>query len=249
MPLPPQSKVPTVAKIVVVDDEPSIRELLVAGLRYVGFDVLNAATGHSAIQLISEAKPDLIVLDVMLPDQDGFTVARSLRGRGVTTPIIFLTAKDDTSDKVKGLSVGGDDYLTKPFSLEELTARIHAVLRRTRVKTNSPPDNNEILQVGDLKLNLATYEVDRAGIPIELSPTELKLLAYLMSNSGRVVSKEQILDNVWHYDFAGDANIVESYISYLRRKIDNLILPDAYAPLPAMIHTKRGLGYLLKDMP
>jgi len=235
------------AKVLVVDDEPSIRELLVAGLRFGGFEVSDAATGNSALAAVASVKPDLIVLDVMLPDQDGFTVARTLRARGIDTPIIFLTAKDDVSDKVRGLSVGGDDYLTKPFSLEELTARINAILRRTNfLATFLVPDDEEVLQVGDLTLDKATFEVNRGGVEIELSPTELKLLQFLMENPTRVLSKEQILDRVWHYGFAGEANIVESYISYLRRKIDNVMPPGATAPLPAMIHTKRGLGYILK---
>ena len=233
-------------RVVVVDDEPSIRELLVASLKFAGFEVHDAASGNAALKLINQVKPSLIVLDVMLPDQDGFTLARTLRARGLNTPIIFLTAKDDTTDKVRGLSVGGDDYLTKPFSLEELVARINAILRRTNTALDLLPDDDEVLQVGDLELDKATFEVRRAGVPIELSPTELKLLEYLMENEGRVVSKEQILDRVWNYDFTGDANIVESYISYLRRKIDNVIPPGSESPLPAMIHTKRGLGYQLK---
>jgi two-component system OmpR family response regulator len=231
------------AKIVVVDDEPSIRELLVASLKFSGFEVFDAGTGNNALRLIADVNPDLIVLDVMLPDQDGFTVARTLRAKNNHTPIIFLTAKDDTSDKVRGLRIGGDDYITKPFSLEEVVARIHAILRRTNAGITQ---DDAMLQVGDLELNLDTYEVRRAGVLIELSPTEFRLLEYLMENSGRVVSKEQILDHVWNYDWNGEVGIVESYISYLRRKIDNVILPDAVAPLPALIHTKRGIGYLLR---
>lgn len=226
------------AKIVIVDDEPSIRELLAAGLKFAGFTVTEAGTGNAALKLITETKPDLIVLDVMLPDQDGFTVARTLRARDISTPIIFLTAKDEVSDKVRGLSVGGDDYLTKPFSLEELVARINAILRRSNLNFGVSDVDDETLQVGDLSLDFATYEVHRAGTLIELSPTEFKLLAYLMENAGRVVSKEQILDRVWQQNW-GDVNVVESYISYLRRKIDNL-------GLPPMIHTKRGVGYILK---
>ena len=232
--------------IVVVDDEPSIRELLVAGLRFSGFTVSEAGTGNSALALIMETQPDLVVLDVMLPDQDGFTVARTLRNRGIEVPIIFLTAKDEVSDRVRGLSVGGDDYLTKPFSLEELVARIKAVLRRVGTKSNFSSDNAEVLIVGDLSLNLATYEVYRGGILVELSPTELKLLEYLMENAGRVVSKEQILDRVWQQSWAGDVNVVESYISYLRRKLDQAAPEGTTTPLPTLIHTKRGLGYLLK---
>jgi two-component system OmpR family response regulator len=232
------------ARILVVDDEPSIRELLVASLKFSGFAVIEAANGNTALRIAAEAKPDLIVLDVMLPDQDGFTVARTLRARGDHTPIMFLTAKDEVTDKVRGFKMGGDDYLTKPFSLEEVVARIHAILRRTA--NGLPDDADDIIQVGDLSLNEDTYEVKRAGVVIDLSPTEFRLLEYLMENAGRVVSKEQILDRVWNYNWSGEANIVESYISYLRRKIDNLILPDADKPLPAMIHTKRGIGYILR---
>lgn len=211
------------AKVLVVDDEPSIRELLVAGLKFGGFDVFDAASGNAALKLVTETKPDMIVLDVMLPDQDGFTVARTLRARGFDTPIIFLTAKDETANKVRGLTVGGDDYLTKPFSLEELVARIKVILRRSGSGHGSSGvsgahglmpdgDDEDIITVGDLELNLSTYEVHRGGVSLELSPTELKLLQYLMENPNRVLSKEQILDRVWHYDFNGDANIVESYL-------------------------------------
>lgn len=229
------------AHLVVVDDEPNIRELLTTSLRFDGFSVDAAADGQSAITLIRDLQPDLVVLDVMLPDLDGFTVTSRLRENGIHIPVLFLTAKDDTQDKITGLTVGGDDYVTKPFSLEEVVARIRAILRRT---TPSPEDDS-VLRFMDLELDEDLHEVRRAGIVIDLSPTEFKLLRYLMMNAGRVLSKQQILDHVWEYDWDGDANIVESYISYLRRKVDNLALPDGSTPTP-LIMTKRGVGYLLR---
>ena len=234
------------ARLVVVDDEPNIRELLSTSLRFAGFEVHAAADGASALQLVRDLEPDLVVLDVMLPDLDGFTVTRRLREQGKHMPVVFLTARDDTTDKVAGLTVGGDDYVTKPFSLEEVVARIRAVLRRTHV---GQPEDEAVLRVGDLELDEDSHEVRRAGIEVDLSPTEFKLLRYLMLNAGRVLSKAQILDHVWQYDWGGDANIVESYISYLRRKIDNLTVtgPDGEdVTLPPLIHTKRGVGYLLR---
>ncbi|GAA4287021.1 response regulator transcription factor [Georgenia daeguensis] len=238
------------ARLLVVDDEPSIRELLSASLRFAGFDVVTAGDGNAALRAAAEQPPDLVVLDVMLPDMDGFTVLRRLRAHGDSIPVLFLTARDDMSDKVQGLTVGGDDYVTKPFSLEEVVARIRAVLRRT-----SPPAENDgaRLSYADLELDEDAHEVRRAGRLVDLSPTEFKLLRYLMINAERVVSKSQILDHVWDYDFAGDPAIVESYISYLRRKIDtadNLGLtgPEAAALAP-LIHTKRGVGYVLRRMP
>ena len=229
------------ARLVVVDDEPNIRELLSTSLRFAGFEVHAAADGNGALQLVRDVEPDLVVLDVMLPDMDGFTVTRRMRATGRHTPVVFLTAKDDTQDKVQGLTVGGDDYVTKPFSLEEVVARIRAVLRRTGVPT---PEEEAVLHVGDLEMDEDSHEVLRAGIEVDLSPTEFKLLRYLMLNSGRVLSKAQILDHVWQYDWGGDANIVESYISYLRRKIDALEIEGEV--LPPLIHTKRGVGYLLR---
>ncbi|WP_425956021.1 response regulator transcription factor [Xylanimonas sp. McL0601] len=234
------------ARLVVVDDEPNIRELLSTSLRFAGFEVHAAGDGQGALQLVRDLEPDLVVLDVMLPDMDGFTVTRRMRETGRHTPVLFLTAKDDTQDKVQGLTVGGDDYVTKPFSLEEVVARIRAVLRRTNATL---PDDDAVLRVGDLELDEDSHEVRRAGVEVELSPTEFKLLRYLMLNSGRVLSKAQILDHVWQYDWGGDANIVESYISYLRRKIDSLKVPGvdgADEALPPLIHTKRGIGYLLR---
>jgi two-component system OmpR family response regulator len=229
------------ARLVVVDDEPNIRELLSTSLRFAGFEVHAAADGNGALQLVRDVEPDLVVLDVMLPDMDGFTVTRRMRATGRHTPVVFLTAKDDTQDKVQGLTVGGDDYVTKPFSLEEVVARIRAVLRRTGVPA---PEAEAVLHVGDLEMDEDSHEVRRAGVEVDLSPTEFKLLRYLMLNSGRVLSKAQILDHVWQYDWGGDANIVESYISYLRRKIDTLEVDGE--PLPPLIHTKRGVGYLLR---
>jgi two-component system OmpR family response regulator len=225
----------------VVDDEPNIRELLSTSLRFAGFEVHAAADGNGALQLVRDVEPDLVVLDVMLPDMDGFTVTRRMRATGRHTPVVFLTAKDDTQDKVQGLTVGGDDYVTKPFSLEEVVARIRAVLRRTGVPA---PEEEAVLHVGDLEMDEDSHEVRRAGVEVDLSPTEFKLLRYLMLNSGRVLSKAQILDHVWQYDWGGDANIVESYISYLRRKIDTLEIDGE--TLPPLIHTKRGVGYLLR---
>lgn len=222
-------------KILVVDDEPAIRELLSTSLRFEGFGVRAVANGAQTISAVLEQEPDLILLDVMLPDMNGFSVTKRLRSAGYTAPIIFLTAKDDTSDKVEGLNVGGDDYVTKPFSLEEIIARIKAVLRRT-VHDDEPAQ----LQAGPISLNQDTHEVTVSGTPVELSPTEFRLLLYLMQNENRVLSKTQILDQVWEYDFNGDAGIVESYVSYLRRKID----PLCDEPL---IVTKRGFGYILKS--
>ena len=230
------------ARLVVVDDEPNIRELLSTSLRFAGFEVFAAADGMSALTLIRDTEPDLVVLDVMLPDMDGFTVTRRLREKGQHMPVLFLTARDDTQDKITGLTVGGDDYVTKPFSLEEVVARIRAVLRRTQ----PAPVDDAVLRFADLELDEDSHEVRRDGRVVELSPTEFKLLRYLMLNPGRVLSKTQILDHVWQYDWGGDANIVESYISYLRRKIDNAPLPDGSMPEP-LIATKRGVGYLLRQ--
>jgi two-component system OmpR family response regulator len=232
------------ARLVVVDDEPNIRELLATSLRFAGFEVFAAEDGTSALKLVRDTEPDLVVLDVMLPDMDGFTVTRRMREKGQHMPVLFLTARDDTQDKITGLTVGGDDYVTKPFSLEEVVARIRAVLRRT----HPTPVDDAVLRFADLELDDDSHEVRRAGRVIDLSPTEFKLLRYLMLNPGRVLSKAQILDHVWQYDWGGDANIVESYISYLRRKIDNAPLPDGSAPEP-LIATKRGVGYLLRQPP
>jgi len=223
------------ARLLVVEDETNIRDLLATSLKFAGFEVHSAATGNDALQVAHEHEIDLAVLDVMLPDMDGFTVTRKLRSTGIDLPILFLTARDATEDKITGLTVGGDDYVTKPFSLEEVVARIRAVLRRTQL--GSEPQSS--VTVADLVLDEDSHEVRRNGRVIEVSPTEFKLLRYLMLNQGRVLSKAQILDHVWDYDFRGEPGIVESYISYLRRKID---IDD----LPPLIHTKRGVGYVLR---
>lgn len=226
-----------------IDDEPAIRDLLTDSLRFAGFEVFDGETGAEALDLVRVKRPDLVVLDVMLPDMDGFTVTRRLRQQGHRVPIVFLTARDGASNAVHGLTVGGDDYVTKPFSLEELVARIRAVLRRTGRPAGS--DDDGVLRYADLELDEDAHEVRRAGREIDLSPTEFKLLRYLMLNAGRVLSKTQILDHVWEYGWGGDGAIVESYISYLRRKID-APGPDGVKP-PRLIHTKRGVGYVLRE--
>jgi two-component system, OmpR family, response regulator len=225
------------AKILVVDDEPYIADLLATSLRFVGFDVRTAGTGRDALTTAESYQPELLVLDVMLPDLNGFDVLRRLRSSGRRVPVVFLTARDATEDKVSGLTIGGDDYVTKPFSLEEIIARIRAVLRRSRQAQDS--DGTAVLRYADLELDEDTHEVRRGGTLISLSPTEFALLRYLMANAGRVLSKAQILDHVWSYDFGGDTGIVESYISYLRRKIDR--------KAPALIQTVRGVGYTLRQ--
>ena len=223
-------------RILVVDDEPSISDLISTSLRFVGFDVRTAATGSQALSVAEEFKPCAIILDVMLPDQDGFEVCRQIRNEGFNVGVLFLTAKDGMEDKVAGLTIGGDDYMTKPFSLEELVARLRALLRRIGVVEMDHDD--EKIRFADLELDEATHEVRRAGNLLDLSPTEFLLTRYLLINSDRVVSKAQILDHVWEYDFRGDAGIVETYISYLRKKI------DIYEP--PLIHTVRGVGYRLR---
>lgn len=234
------------ATIVVVDDEPSIRELVSASLHFSGFDVKTASNGTEAIDVITQTNPDLVVLDVMLPDIDGFTVTRRIRQQGVEAPVLFLTARDDTQDKVMGLTVGGDDYVTKPFSLEEVVARIRAILRRTKEQVEDDP----VIRVADLEINEDSHDVTRHGVLVDLSPTEYKLLRYLMDNEGRVLSKVQILDHVWQYDWGGDAAIVESYISYLRKKIDGVTYTDDKGneqKVVPVIQTKRGIGYMIRE--
>jgi two-component system OmpR family response regulator len=221
-------------RLLVVEDDPNILELLSASLRFAGFTIATATNGADAVAAARDSRPDLMVLDVMLPDLDGFEVIRRLREGGVRTPVVFLTARDATEDKIRGLTLGGDDYVSKPFSLEELTARIRAVLRRTAGEENT----SSRLTYADLELDEETHEVRRNGRLVSLSPTEFKLLRYLMRNAGRVLSKAQILDHVWQYDFRGDDSIVESYISYLRRKVDTVE--------PRLIHTLRGVGYVLR---
>ncbi|GAA4906566.1 MULTISPECIES: response regulator transcription factor [Nocardiopsidaceae] len=230
----------TRSHVLVVDDEPNIRDLVQAALRFHGFSVDTAETGGGCLAKAHEQRPDLIVLDVLLPDVGGFEVCRQLRDAGDEVPVIYLTARDTPSDTVTGLSLGGDDYVTKPFSVEALVARVHALLRRARRDDGGDADRNDegLLRVDDLELNERTWSVRRAGVPIELSPTEFRLLAYLMTNAGRVLSRAQLLENVWGWDYEGQSQIVETYVSYLRRKLDPLG--------PALIHTQRGVGYALR---
>ncbi|ROR96147.1 two-component system OmpR family response regulator [Salana multivorans] len=221
-------------RVLVVDDEDSLRELLASVLRYEGWRVDTAADGHQALRIARELDPDVVVLDVMMPGIDGFEVLRRLRTTS-RVPVLFLTARDALADRVHGLTAGGDDYVTKPFSLEEVVARLRALLRRSGALAQRP---DAVLEVGDLTLDEDSHEVRRGGDEITLTATEFELLRYLMRNPRRVLSKAQILDHVWQYDFGGQANIVELYISYLRRKID--------AGREPMIHTLRGAGYVLK---
>lgn len=223
-------------RILVVDDEPNINDLISTSLKFSGFDVRSAMNGAQALAIAEEFKPHALVLDVMMPGMNGFEVCEKLRKDGLKVGVLFLTAKDSTDDKVTGLTIGGDDYMVKPFSLEELIARVRAILRRTGDIEIDIDD--ELIRFADLELNEATHEVRRGGVLIELSPTEFTLLRYLLINADRVVSKAQILDHVWQYDFRGDAGIVETYISYLRKKIDIFE--------PQLIHTVRGVGYRLR---
>lgn len=221
-----------------VDDEPNICALLSATLRLMEFDVRVAICGREALVAAAEFEPHLVVLDVMLPDQSGFQVAERLRsGGGPGVPVLFLTARDALEDRISGLTVGADDYVTKPFSLEEVVLRIRAILRRSRTTSDGEPETG-VLRYADLELDEDAHEVRRGGTVIELSPTEFNLLRYLLVNAGRVVSKAQILDRVWSYDFGGDGRIVESYVYYLRKKIDRFE--------PPLIHTVRGVGYALR---
>ena len=224
-------------RILVVDDEPNITDLVAMALRYEGFEVAVAGSGRSALEAARAMPPHLIVLDVMLPDLDGFEVARKLSLSGHRVPILFLTARDATEDKVRGLTIGGDDYVTKPFSLEELVARVHAILRRV----DSRGEQRTRLEFADLVMDLETQEVWRGDEAIELTATEFRLLRYLMLNPRRVLTRAQILDHVWDYDFGGDARVLETYISYLRKKIDRVE--------PHLIHTVRGTGYSLRLPP
>ena len=225
-------------RVLVVDDVATNRLLLRATLSSAYYDVVVAENGTQALEMARSDQPDMVMLDVLMPDMDGFEVTRKLRESGRRAPIVFVTARDSVDDKIKGLTVGGDDYVTKPFSLEEVVARIRAVLRRTRGEV----DEGAVLRFEDLEIDEDTHDVRRAGRPIDTSPTEYKLLRYLMLNPNRVLSKAQILDHVWDYDFRGESGIVESYISYLRKKIDT----DG---LPPLIHTKRGVGYVLRKPP
>jgi two-component system, OmpR family, response regulator len=225
------------ARLLVVEDDPNIVELLSASLRYTGFEVATAVDGRQALRVARELRPDLMILDVMMPGIDGFEVVRRMSSEGVRCPVLFLTARDAMEDKLTGLTIGGDDYVTKPFSLEEVIARIRAVLRRSSTGTGASAQAAR-WSFADIELDDETHEVWKAGKLVSLSPTEFKLLRYFLENRGRVLSKAQILDHVWHYDFGGDANVVESYVSYLRRKIDTT--------QPRLLHTLRGVGYVLR---
>ena len=222
-------------RVLVVDDESNLTELLGMALRYEGWDVASAGSGTAAVRKAREFQPDAVVLDMMLPDFDGMEVLRRMRADSPTVPVLFLTAKDAVEDRIAGLTAGGDDYVTKPFSLEEVVARVRALMRRTAVVAD---ESSSLLVVGDLTMDEDSHEVVRAGHEVSLTATEFELLRYLMRNPKRVLSKTQILDRVWNYDFGGQANVVELYISYLRKKID-----VGHAP---MIHTMRGVGYVLK---
>jgi two-component system, OmpR family, response regulator len=233
-----------IPKVLVVDDEPNIRELVEVALKFHGCAVAVSASGKDALHQVDIYEPDLMVLDVMLPDMDGFEVCRTLRAEGNDVPVIFLTARDTTSDTIRGLTLGGDDYVTKPFSVEALVARVRAVLRRTTRATGGGAqagDTAALLQVGDLELDEEHWVVRRAGTQVELSPTEFRLLAYLMRNQGRMLTRQQLLENVWGWEFAGQSQVVETYVSYLRRKLDPLG--------PPLIHTQRGVGYSLRVPP
>ncbi|MDQ6928793.1 MAG: response regulator transcription factor [Actinomycetota bacterium] len=222
--------------VLVVDDEPSIVDAVGTALRYEGFDVREARTGRAALASAQESPPDLVVLDVMLPDLDGLEVTRRLRADGIRVPVLFLTARDSVEDKVAGLTVGGDDYVTKPFSLAEIVARARAILRRTQ---GDETDGDGRLRFADVEMDEDTHEVWRADKPVRLTATEFALLRFFLLNPRRVLSKSQIIDHVWHYDFGGDANVVETYVSYLRKKLDRVG--------PPLIQTIRLVGYTLRE--
>ncbi|HEX6467829.1 MAG TPA: response regulator transcription factor [Streptosporangiaceae bacterium] len=221
-------------RVLVVDDEPNIRDLVAVALRFHGFAPVTVATGEEALRDVRAERPDLVVLDVVLPDVDGFEVCRRLRAEGHDVPVIFLTARDTPSDTVTGLTLGGDDYVTKPFSIDALVARVRAVLRRSAAAA----ELDGVLRVADLELDEKRWTVRRAATDVELSPTEFRLLAYLMRNAGQVLSREQLLESVWGWGHSGNSQVVETYISYLRRKLDPLG--------PPLIHTQRGVGYALR---
>jgi two-component system OmpR family response regulator len=224
------------ARLLVVEDEEMILELLSGSLRFAGFDVVTAVSGAEALRAVTASRPDLVLLDVMLPDGDGFEVVRRMRSSGPDVPVIFVTARDGVHERVAGLALGADDYVTKPFSLDEVLERIRAVLRRTGRAAARPR-----LRVAGRDLDEDGHEVRRDGVPIALTPTEFRLLRFLMSNAGRVLSKQQILDQVWEHNPAGDGNVVEPCVSYLRRKVDQ--------GEPRLIHTIRGVGYVLRIPP
>lgn len=235
------SEATTQPHVLVIDDEPNIRDLVQAALRFHGFTVSTAANGKEGLARARDDHPDLVLLDVLLPDINGFDVCKQLRADDDNVPVIYLTARDTPSDTVTGLSLGGDDYVTKPFSVEALVARIRALLRRARrdgPAASPTRDEEGVLRFADLELNERTWTVRRGGVPLELSPTEFRLLSYLMSNAGQVLTRAQLLENVWGWDYAGQSQIVETYVSYLRRKLDPLG--------PSLIHTQRGVGYALR---
>jgi two-component system OmpR family response regulator len=223
--------------VLVVDDELNITELVSLALRYEGFEVSSARDGGGALRAIREFKPELVILDVTMPDIDGFEVVRRMRAEGLWMPVIFLTARDGTEDKIAGLTVGGDDYIAKPFSLDELIARVRAMVRRNNLSARQA--SSGVLRYADLALDEDRLEVSRGARPITLTPTEFRLLRFLMLNAGRVLSKSQILDHVWQYDFGGGGNVVETFISYLRKKVD--------VEEPPLIQTVRGFGYVLRS--
>jgi two-component system, OmpR family, response regulator len=225
-----------VARVLVVDDEPSITDAVATALGYEGFDVSTAANGREALARVEDFRPDLVVLDIMLPDLDGIAITKRLRRDGIEVPVLFLTARDDAADKVEGLTVGGDDYVTKPFTLAEVIARVHAILRRTAGLAEADTGR---LEFADLEMVVDTHEAWRAGQPLRLTATEFNLLRYFMENPRLVLSKTQILDHVWSYDFEGDPNVVETYVSYLRKKLDQHGAP--------LIHTIRLVGYTLRE--
>jgi two-component system OmpR family response regulator len=225
------------AKVLVVDDEPMIVELLTVSLRYQGFEVESAADGAAGLDKARSFRPDALILDVMMPGMDGFGMLRRLRADGIGAPVLFLTARDDVSDKVTGLTLGADDYVTKPFSLEEVVARLRVILRRSGHSAEEVQSKR--ITFADIELDDDTHEVWKAGDPVALSPTEFTLLRYFMVNAGTVLSKPRILDHVWRYDFGGDVGVVESYVSYLRRKVDT-------GP-QRLIHTLRGVGYVMRE--
>jgi two-component system OmpR family response regulator len=233
----PTSESASEGRILVVDDETNILELLAVSLRFQGFEVYTAASGPAALDLARDIRPDAVILDVMMPGMDGFGVLRRLRADGIDAPALFLTARDSLQDKITGLTLGGDDYVTKPFSLEEVVARLRVILRRAGKGADEP--RNPRLRFADIELDEDTHEVWKAGEQVSLSPTEFTLLRYFVINAGTVLSKPKILDHVWRYDFGGDVNVVESYVSYLRRKIDT--------GETRLLHTLRGVGYVLRE--
>lgn len=230
------SETSTPLRVLVADDDPSITDLLGIGLRFVGFEVETASDGHAAIVAALDHRPDVLVVDVMMPGYDGFEVCRRLREAGLDTPVVFLTARDAVADKVAGLRMGGDDYVTKPFSLEEVVARIEAVARRTRGSSRT----SAVLTCGDLTLDQDTHEVWRAGVQVDLTATEFNVLRHLLANAGRVVAKEQIFEHVWGYELPEDSTVVETYISYIRKKLD--------ARDEGLIRTVRGAGYIIRPV-